>query len=239
MKATLIYYTPHAVELLLFTKSTRLNMSPSLLDEIHAWPAEKKAEELAYMANTIPSSWEFVDYVFLLEGVSRAFTHQLVRTRHGSYAQQSLRIVDAGSFDYVETARNKASPEAAYHIAAANGATRIAYAALRACGQPPEDARGILPTNIATNIVAKFNLRTFAELARSRTGGRTQGEYQDVLNAMVDGVLMVHPWASLFLFPKGRDAFAEIEAFAARAFPDDLAKKGELLKIVDAMRKGA
>ena len=97
----------------------------------------------------------------------------------------------------------------------------------------------MLPTNIATNIVCKFNLRTFVDLAKSRTGGRTQGEYQQVLNAMVDEVLRVHPWAELFLFQQGRDFFAEIEAFAKREFPDDLLKKGELLKIVDKMRKGA
>jgi hypothetical protein len=54
---------------------------------------------------------------------------------------------------------------------------------------------------------------------------------------MVDEVLRVHPWAEKFLFQKGRDYFAEIEAFAAREFPDDLLKKGELLKIVDKMRK--
>jgi len=238
MKATLISYTPHAVELLLFTKSTRLNMAPSLLNEIHEWSPKKKAAELDYMARTIPSSWEFVDYVFLLEGVSRAFTHQLVRTRHGSYAQQSLRVVDAGAFDYVHTARSRADETTAQTIEYAMGNVQAAYRKLRNCGLPTEDARGILPTNIATNIVAKFNLRTFAELARSRTGGRTQGEYQDVLNAMADAAVAVHPWLPLFLFPKGRDAFAEIEAFATRTFPDDLAKKGELLKIVDAMRKG-
>lgn len=238
MKVTLINYTQDAADLLIFTKGTRLNMSPGLLDEIKGWTVEKKMEELRYMANTIPSSWEFVDYVFMVEGVSRAYTHQQVRTRAASYAQQSLRVVDVGDFEFVFTERNKANAEAMEIIRHHNDATRDAYAALRQLGHQPEDARGILPTNIATNIVCKFNLRTFAELARSRTGGRTQGEYQDVLNAMVDAVLAVHPWTSLFLFPQGRDRFKEIEAFAAREFPDDLLKKGELLKIVDAMRKG-
>jgi len=72
MKVTLINHTQDAAELLLFTKSTRLSMSPGLLDEIRAWPQEKKLAELECMANTIPSSWEFVDYVFMVEGVSRA-----------------------------------------------------------------------------------------------------------------------------------------------------------------------
>ena len=239
MKVTLVSYTPDAESLLIFTKSTRLTMSPGLFDQIKAMPMDDKLKELAYMANTIPSSWEFVDYVFLVEGVSRAYTHQQVRTRQASYAQQTMRVLEMGEFDYVLTERNAHDQAAAAIIKQHNRKTQEAYRNLRALGQPPEDARGLLPTNIATNIVCKFNLRTFVDLAKSRTGGRTQGEYQQVLNAMVDEVLRVHPWAELFLFQQGRDFFAEIEAFAKREFPDDLLKKGELLKIVDKMRKGA
>lgn len=238
MKVTLVSYTPDAESVLIFTKSTRLTMSPGLFDQIKAMPMGDKLKELAYMSNTIPSSWEFVDYVFLVEGVSRAYTHQQVRTRQASYAQQTMRVLDMGEFDYVSTERNDKDPAAAAIIKQHNRKTQEAYRNLLALGQPPEDARGLLPTNIATNIVCKFNLRTFVDLAKSRTGGRTQGEYQQVLNAMVDEVLRVHPWAELFLFQQGRDFFAEIEAFAKREFPNDLLKKGELLKIVDKMRKG-
>lgn len=237
MKVTLVSHTPDAESLLIFTKSTRLTMSPGLFDQIKAMPMADKLKELDYMANTIPSSWEFVDYVFLVEGVSRAYTHQQVRTRQASYAQQTMRVLDMGEFDYVSTERNGKDPAAAAIIKQHNRKTQEAYRSLLALGQPPEDARGLLPTNIATNIVCKFNLRTFVELAKSRTGGRTQGEYQQVLNAMVDEVLRVHPWAEKFLFQQGRNHFAEIEAFAKREFPDDLLKKGELLKIVDKMRK--
>lgn len=243
MKVTLINYTQDARELLLFTKSTRLNMSPGLLDEIKGWPEEKKADELRYMAATIPSSWEFCDYVFLIEGVSRAFTHQFVRTRHGSYAQQSLRIVDAGDFEFVWPQRLAAESDLAYagsaraQIAGVIATIKRAYKELRRLSVAPEDARSILPTNVATNIVAKFNLRTMAELAASRTGGRTQGEYQQVMNAMANEILKVHPWAVDFMFPFPRDLFADIEAFAEKEFGGNLAKKGELLKIVDRMRK--
>lgn len=239
MKVTLINYTQDASTLLLFTKSTRLSMSPGLMDEIRSWPAEKKLAELEYMANTIPSSWEFVDYVFLVEGVSRAYTHQQVRTRAASYAQQTMRVLNMGEFDYVYTDRLQENPGAKAQIDAALNAIKLAYNNVIELGLPAEDARGILPTNIATNIVCKFNLRTFVDLAKSRTGGRTQSEYQKVVNAMVDEVLRVHPWAEKFLFQQGRDHFAEIEAFAEREYGGNLLKKGELLKIVDKMRKGA
>lgn len=237
MKVTLINYTQEAAELLIFTKSTRLTMSPGLFDEIRNWSDERKLEELRYMANTIPSSWEFVSYTFLVEGVSRAYTHQQVRTRAASYAQQTMRVLNMGEFDYVYTDRIAANPGAKAQVDTALKAIKLSYNNIIQLGLPAEDARGILPTNIATNIVCKFNLRTLSELAKSRTGGRTQSEYQKVINSAIDKVLAVHPWAEAFLFQKGRDHFKDIEEFAYRNYPDDLIKRGELLKIVDKMRK--
>lgn len=229
-----------AADLLLFTKNTRLEMRPALFNEIRGWSQARKMQELEYMANTIPSSWEFVDYTFLVTGVSRAYTHQQVRTRAASYAQQSMRVVNVSDFDYVFTERNQQSPEAMAALAEGLQGIKNIYAALIAIGQPVEDARGILPTNIATNIVCKFNMRTFVELAKARSGGRTQGEYQQVVGRMVDAVLAVHPWMGKFLFGDvGRNYFDELEAFAKEKFGGDLIAKGALLKIVDKMRKGA
>lgn len=238
MKVTLISHTQEADVLLLFTKSTRLNLSPGLMEEIRIWSPERKQQELAYMANTIPSSWEFVDYVFLVEGVSRAYTHQQVRTRSASYAQQSMRVLNMEDFDYVFTAHNQSDPAAMAAIDLCLDRIKTTYRRLIELGQPEEDARGVLPTNIATNIVCKFNLRTFVELSRSRLGGRTQAEYQAVVTAMVDEVLKVHPWAEQFIFGDvGRSYFDEIEEFARTEFAGDLKKRGQLLKIVDKMRK--
>ena len=238
MKVTLISHTADAENLLMFTKATRLTMSPGLLDEIRAKSPTEKMAELEYMANTIPSSWEFVDYVFLVEGVSRAYTHQQVRTRQASYAQQTMRVLNMGEFDYIYSDKIKSDPAAKEVVDACLDVIKDTYAKLLEMGHAVEDARGVLPTNISTNIVCKFNLRTFVDLAKSRTGGRTQGEYQQVVNAMVDAVLEVHPWAEKFLFQEGRDYFAEIEEFAQREYGGDLLKKGKLLKIVDKMRKG-
>jgi thymidylate synthase (FAD) len=237
MKVTLISYTQDAEDLLIFTKRTRLKMSPDGLETVRAMSQEEKMAELDYMANTIPSSWEFVDYTFMVEGVSRAYTHQQVRTRAASYAQQSMRITDMSGFDFVMPERLK-NTYAGEVVERHNLETKGVYEDLIEMAVPAEDARSILPTNIATNIVVKMNLRTFSELVKSRTGGRTQGEYQAVVSAMADEVLRVHPWAEKFFFKDGRDYFAEIEAFAEEQFGGDLVTKGKLLKIVDQMRKG-
>lgn len=245
MKVTLISCTPEAEALLLFTKQARLGLNMARLEDLQQRATMAtvnptiRAEidkELAYMADTIPSSWEFVDYVFMVEGVSRAYTHQQVRTRTGSYAQQSLRVVNKNEFDYIWPRRDIPA-QARQAIGWALSAIRQAYAEAIALGASVEDARGILPTNISTNIVCKFNLRTMAELAASRTGGRTQDEYQAVVNAMCDEVIACHPWAEQFLFPRERDYFAELEAWAEQEFAGDTLRKGPLLKIVDKLRK--
>ena len=70
------------------------------------------------------------------------------------------------------------------------------YQELRASGAEIQDARGVLPSNMRTHIIAKFNLRTLSEMAKNRLCTRTQGEYQNVFRAMVASVLEVHPWAN-------------------------------------------
>lgn len=238
-RVTLINYDEDAAEQLIFTKHTRLNMTPDLYQEICDWPWDKKEEELKYMANTIPSSWEMTSYTWLIEGVSRNFTHQFVRSRQWSFAQQSLRVVDASQADVVVPERLEHETSKRLPFDTAIRQAFHSYRQLVDSGIATEDARAVLPGNIATNIVARCNLRTFVETAKSRLGGRTQGEYQHVVNMMVDSVLEVHPWVEHFLFgDRGRDYFDEIEAFAEEEFGGDLIKKGKLLKIVDALRKG-
>ena len=169
-KVKLINYTSDAKNLLLFTKNTRLFDHDDSFDEIKNWSDEKKQEELDYMLKTIKSSWEFIDYTFILSGVSRGFTHQFVRTRQASYAQQSLRVVSKSGFDYVVPERLKQPENRDALITYRKAMEQIDahYNILLGMGVPVEDARGILPTNICTKIVSKFNLRTLHETAKSR-----------------------------------------------------------------------
>jgi flavin-dependent thymidylate synthase len=193
MKVTLINCTTNALELLLGTKNTRLGFK----SDPASWPKEKQEEHLAYMKDTIKSSWEMVDYVFQIEGVTRAFTHQLVRTRTGSYAQESQRTVDVRDHE-VEMPLLSSDNEVLWTHAVQT--SLAAYTDLIASGIPVQDARGILPTNMTTSIVAKFNLRTLHEMAKVRLCVRTQGEYQDVFRAMRAAVIEIHPWVEQFQF---------------------------------------
>ena len=69
-----------------------------------------------------------------------------------------------------------------------------AYKRLLALGTKPEDARGILPTNILTNITMSANLRTIVELVRKRSSPRVQGEYREFIEQLQNAVQCVHPF---------------------------------------------
>ena len=201
MKVKLINATSDAVNLLLFTKNTRLMNDEDAYEKVSQWDDEKKQAELDYMLQTIRSSWEFIDYTFDIRDVTRGFTHQFVRTRQGSYAQQSQRTVDMQGFGYYTPPRISDNEDARLIYNTAMKVINDQYQALRSLDIPAEDARGILPTNIHTNIVAKFNLRTLSEMAKSRLSPRAQGEYQEVFKLMVDEVVKEHSWAEPFLTP--------------------------------------
>jgi flavin-dependent thymidylate synthase len=193
MKVELLSYTPDALNLLLRTKGTRLAHG----DDPATWSDERKQEHLAYMRDTIKSSWEFVDYTFKISGVTRAFTHQLVRTRTGSYAQEAQRVVDAREHAVTKPAFK--NPSSSKNWDTAIDLMLQTYGDMLDSDEAAQDARGLLPTNINTSIVCKLNLRTLHEMAKLRLCTRTQGEYQDVFRQMRELVILAHDWAEPFI----------------------------------------
>lgn len=261
MKVTLIDYTGagvsnrRAAELLIYTKSTRLQMTPALLDDISSWPYPRILEELKYMANTIPSSWEFVDYTFQIEGVTRAFTHQFVRSRNVSFAQQTMRVLDVSEgrgWDYLTGPSIQENPltyaddhgnDIALWEDYSEEMERLAkvYKRMIANGAKIEDARGILPTNILTNITAKMNMRTLVDLIHKRESSRTQGEYRDVLAAMKAAALEVHLWLSIFIEQDANKAVNDLERiingieYVGGTIPNE--EKIVMIKLLDQIRR--
>lgn len=235
MKVTLVSHTQNARELLVFTKSTRLNVTTGLLDVINLYSEEKLQKELDYMVDTIKSSWEFVDFTFCIEGVSRGFTHQFVRNRLGSYAQQTMRILDMGDFNYI-TGPSIAGDERLQRMYdAAMAQISVVYKELIKSGAKIEDARGILPTNISTNIIAKFNLRALSQMMMSRASNRTQDEYRLVLDAMYEAVVAAEPWCAQFLRSSKYDDLKRLESAILDRY-EGTEMCTQLLKLIDKVR---
>lgn len=208
MKVKLISYTPNALELLLGTKSARMRgADPSTMTE------DEKMDHWRYMLDTIKSPFEFVDFIFHIEGVSKNFTHQFVRTRTGAYQQETSRALEIGEVvqpeafgfdpetdghpDYNQEANQREELNRLWHDAVADANAH--YQQLLAAGAKLQDARAIVPSNMATKIQAKFNLRTLSDMGKTRLCARTQGEYQDVYRAMRALVVELYPWTEPLL----------------------------------------
>ena len=228
-----------AARKLAYTKNTRLEQVPSGFGKFADMPVDELMQELSYVANTIRSSWEFVGYTFQVVGVTRAYTHQQVRTRVGaSFAQQAQRVVNLGDFETLvpESVREVDDGAAWADLMAHVSET---YKTYNAAGVPNQDCRGVLPTNVLTNIIIQVNLRTLADLLAKRKNLRAQGEYADVVLGMEREVLRVHPWAEPFLNPP-RLSTPALDALLKAALGDrapiDAPEVNDALKELDALK---
>jgi thymidylate synthase (FAD) len=140
-------------------------------------------DSLTDVVNTkLQTPLEMVHMLWLLKDVTRAFTHQLVRYRVGTaFVQESMRFLGMkGMFKILITDKaNNREYKAAGIAAVKNYVEQIEN------GVPSEDARGILPTNILTNIYFDCSLRTLQGIFPQRLCCQAQqGEWQPILREM-------------------------------------------------------
>lgn len=117
---------------------------------------------------------------FRFSGVSRAFTHQLVRHRLCSYTQQSQRYVDESNFNYIEpeSIKNNSKARSLFTKFMVN-AKRI-YLELQKLGIKNEDARFVLPNAVESRIVVTTNLREWRHIIELRGSPDAQWEIRNV-----------------------------------------------------------
>jgi flavin-dependent thymidylate synthase len=161
-------------------------------------PDKEVTFNLRMMANTNPGSWEFVDFKFLFEGVSRALQQQLTRTRHAAYAIQTLRVVDVKKWEYETGPSIKGDIDRSVVYDSTMRNIDHAYRELIKLGAEVEDARGLLPLNIKTNMCMKIDMRNFITLSRKRMSGRVQNEYRLLMEAAIIEVEKIYPWFHIF-----------------------------------------
>ena len=226
----------HAAHLLIFTKGTRLNMDAQRIQAVQDMSAEEMEKELKYMASTIPSSWEFIDVTFLLTNVTRACAQQITRSRNASFAMQSQRVTDMSQMEslnpFEEGSENANRFDAAEHV------VKLAYIGMLGDGAAPQDARGILPMNVGSNLVAKYNFRAFVELVRARSSLRVQGEYSDLIQQMKAAVIAAWPWSEPFFENPQQKAIGMLEEIAERIGIETGKGDGwDIAKAIDLLRK--
>lgn len=248
-KVTLIDYTGkghpdplYAGRLLAYTKNTRMNMTPEGLEKFMTKPAQEILDELTYMSRSIPSSWEFADVVFQINGVSRAIAQQITRTRNASYAMQSQRVTDMSEVTFDDIKHNDPLVVAAHKKHMNDGIHN--YIEEVKLGVPLEDARDLLPIGVHTNLLDKYNLRALVDLIRARESLRVQGAYVDIVRQMKEQVSRVWPWAQIFFEPKDQKAISMIEEVALELRKQEGAQgafyqglSGRLAKAADLLKK--
>lgn len=211
-----------AAALLIFTKSTRLEMTSGGLQEVVDRCSNDRdwmMAELDYMSKTIRSSWEFLDVTFTIRDVSRACAQQITRTRFtpidgdlfASYAMQSQRVTDMSKMGWHNPICENDNKVGFEKFEDALATSMAYYRELIQEDVKLEDARGVLPVNLHCNLIAKYNLRMLCDLVHKRESYRAQGEFNVVAREMREALVEMWPWAELFLRPKNELAKAAVD----------------------------
>ena len=123
-------------------------------------------------------------FTFLVDGISRACSHQLVRHRPASYSQQSQRYVAMKNFPFVKPktvegvkVNLNGKPTSYDEFMKLTGTY---YEKLVELGVPKEDARFVLPNACATRIVFTMNGEELTHFLRLRTCNRAQWEIREM-----------------------------------------------------------
>ncbi|MBN2705227.1 MAG: FAD-dependent thymidylate synthase [Deltaproteobacteria bacterium] len=137
---------------------------------------------------------EHASFTLAIDGVSRALSHQLVRHRLASFAQQSQRYVDfVKGFAYVTPPAIAAQPELAAAFAGEMARLADFYGVLRGAGITAEDARFILPNAAVTRLYMTMNARELRHFITLRSCRRAQWEIRELALAVLARVISVAP----------------------------------------------
>lgn len=137
---------------------------------------------------------EHANFTFGLEGISRACSHQLVRHRIASYAQQSQRYVSPKArFAAVTPPSIAGRPHLLERYEALLDEIHGVYRELLDAGVPAEDARFVLPNAAQTKLVMSMNARELLHFFNLRCCRRAQWEIRAMAKEMLRLVRPVAP----------------------------------------------
>ena len=128
-----------------------------------------------------------------LKGVSRVFTHQIVRHRLCSFSQQSQRYVDEEKFSFVIPHKIEENEKAKEKFLGIMEEIRHSYSEILALGVSKEDARFVLPNACCSEIVFSCNFRELRHIFIIRGSKRAQWEIREVFIVLLKKMKDVAP----------------------------------------------
>lgn len=114
---------------------------------------------------------------------NRGVTHELVRHRIASYSQSSTRYINytKKEMQFIKPHWLDQQPIAAELWVGQINEIEDTYVNLIAMGLKPEDARGVLPNDLKTEIVMTANLREWKHVLKLRTSLRAHPQIRELL----------------------------------------------------------
>ena len=190
MKVKLLTHTPEPGKIIAAAAklcySNKVDID-SIMDDLTPENTEKLIDDLMNSGHESPL--EHVSFTFAVEGVSRNFTHELVRHRLASYSQRSMRYCSESNCEIIKpdkfkrVARYTEKEKKTFDDIAKESIA--AYNELLDQGVSKEDARYILPNGTATRIIFTMNLRTLLHFFNLRCCRRAMGEMREVAFEML------------------------------------------------------
>ncbi len=192
MNVKLIGFTPNPEKIpAMAAKLTHSKIKPEDLEKTSENELKNILDHVIGLGHT--SVIEHTSFNFAISGVSRSLTHQLVRHRMASYAQQSQRYVDFKEPNYVvppTIAINKKMKKAYDETMSIIWRQ---YNKLLDMGIPAEDSRFILPNAACTNIIVTMNARSLLNFFELRCCLHAQWEIRQLANKMLKEVKKIAP----------------------------------------------
>jgi len=192
MNVKLIGYTPNPEKIpAMAAKLTHSKTKPEDLDK----SSDKELNEiLKYVLKAGHTSViEHTSFTFAISDVSRSLTHQLVRHRIASYAQQSQRYVNLEKPCYIIPPKISKNREMKQAYEKTMEKIWQEYNKLIEMGIPAEDSRFILPNATCSNIIVTMNARSLLNFFELRCCMHAQWEIRKLANKMLSEVKKVAP----------------------------------------------
>lgn len=134
----------------------------------------------------ISAALESAVFVFVIKGVPRTMTHQIVRHRFHSYNQQSYRVSPAHHAD-VRIPENTPPHHVKELDSIFNRLREIYVDMVTECADIPiEQARNILPMGTLTNITMTVTLKDLINYVKARTLGISQDEHTYIVMRLLN-----------------------------------------------------
>lgn len=171
------------------------------------------SEWLRESIESFPSVLEHITMTFLIEGISRVTSHQLVRHRLASYTQESqryseariLRSVGAENLEEAFEKWSRVLGEANLKVVERTcvlpfedswrtcASSILEYITCRLNGYKMEDCRYVLPQAMRTSLLMTTNLREYLHVIKLRSDKRAQWEIRGIAIAMKELIETVVP----------------------------------------------